>query len=228
MEKALSKKCKELAVLGSSLVYKEKEVLLGYQQKLEQSKADRNPRGYEKKALLEETDSDDDTIPSTLDFDDYEESKEMYRGESSLQRRRCNERNGVSDEEEGRQQVLQEEEEFKMEATETFMTMRGQKIEKVAQSLNLVHKMYQSLNEIVDQQGVTLTRIEDNVAEAQFNTKAAHGELKKALVNEKTLKQRFKQGDLSVNCLVFLFGFVVVMSIMDFLVNGPDVLITPN
>jgi hypothetical protein len=62
-------------VLGSSLVYKEKEVLIGYRQKLEQTKADRNPRGYEKKALLEETDSDDDSIPSTLDLDEYEESK---------------------------------------------------------------------------------------------------------------------------------------------------------
>ena len=66
--------------------------------------------------------------------------------------------------------------------------MRGQKIEKVAQSLSLVHKMYYNLNEIVDQQGVTLTRIEDNVAESQFNTKEMHNELKKALVNEKSLK----------------------------------------
>jgi hypothetical protein len=37
-----------------------------------------------------------------------------------------------------------------MEATETFVSMRGQKIEKVAQSLSLVHKMYENLNEIVD------------------------------------------------------------------------------
>jgi hypothetical protein len=80
----------------------------------------------------------------------------------------------------------------------------------------------------VDQQGVTLTRIEDNVAESQFNTKEMHNELKKALMNEKSLKQRFKEGDFSLNCLVFLFGFVVIMSIIDFLLNGPDVLTTPN
>ena len=63
-ENLLNKKCKDLATLGNSLVYKEKEVLLGYKKKLEQTKIDKNPRGYEKKALLEETDSDDDYIES--------------------------------------------------------------------------------------------------------------------------------------------------------------------
>lgn len=72
-EKILTKKCKELAVLGTSLVYKEKEVLLSYRQRLEQTKADKNPRGYEKKALLEETDSDEDTFKQ----EDNEEKEQI-------------------------------------------------------------------------------------------------------------------------------------------------------
>ena len=60
-------------MLGNSLVYKEKEVLLGYKQQLSMSKIDRNPRGYEKKALLEETDSDDDDFSKFEQLDKEEE-----------------------------------------------------------------------------------------------------------------------------------------------------------
>lgn len=59
-ENSLAKKCKELEVLGDSLVFKEKEVLLAYKEKLEISKMDKNPAMLEKKALLEETDSEED------------------------------------------------------------------------------------------------------------------------------------------------------------------------
>lgn len=59
-EHLLAKKCKELEVLGDSLVFKEKEVLMNYREKLELSKLDANPAMYEKRALLEETDSDED------------------------------------------------------------------------------------------------------------------------------------------------------------------------
>lgn len=61
---------------------------MDYRKKLEQTKANRNPRGYEKKALLEETDSDDDKIQSTLDLDEYEESKEIYQAKEGLKHRR--------------------------------------------------------------------------------------------------------------------------------------------
>ena len=103
-------------MLGSSLVYKEKEILNGYRQKLEQTKADINPRGYEKRALLEETDSDDETIPSTLDFDEYEESKESYSRDGLQNRNHANRRvrEDFADEEIGCVQILAEEEEFKM------------------------------------------------------------------------------------------------------------------
>lgn len=46
---------------------------------------------------------------------------------------------------------LQEEEEFKMEGVENFVSVRGKKIENINKSLGLVNKMYQNLNEIVDQ-----------------------------------------------------------------------------
>ena len=59
-EHLLAKKCKELELLGDSLVFKEKEVLIQYKEKLEVSKLDRNPAMMEKTALLEETDSEED------------------------------------------------------------------------------------------------------------------------------------------------------------------------
>ena len=37
-----------------------------------------------------------------------------------------------------------------MHSTADYLQMRGSKIEKVAKSLGLVHKMYQNINEIVD------------------------------------------------------------------------------
>ena len=59
-EHQLSKKAKELELLGDSLVFKEKEVLIQYKEKLEFSKMDHNPAMLEKRALLEDTDSDED------------------------------------------------------------------------------------------------------------------------------------------------------------------------
>jgi len=59
-ENALAKKCKELELLGDSLVFKEQEVLLAYKEKLEVSKMDKNPSLLEKRALLEETESEDE------------------------------------------------------------------------------------------------------------------------------------------------------------------------
>lgn len=56
----LEKKCKELEQLGDALVVKEKEVLNRYKEKLEVSKLDKNPAMLEKRALLEETDSEED------------------------------------------------------------------------------------------------------------------------------------------------------------------------
>ena len=59
-ENTLAKKCKESEVLGDSLVFKEEEVLMNYKEKLEVAKLDKNPAMLEKRALLEETDSEDD------------------------------------------------------------------------------------------------------------------------------------------------------------------------
>ena len=59
-EHILEKKCKELELLGDSLVFKEKEILMQYKEKLEFSKMDKNPAMLEKRALLEETDSEED------------------------------------------------------------------------------------------------------------------------------------------------------------------------
>ncbi len=42
------------------------------------------------------------------------------------------------------------------------MKQRTEKIAKVSNSLSKINKMYETLNEIVVEQGETLTRIEDN------------------------------------------------------------------
>lgn len=55
----MEKKCKDLELLGDSLVFKEKEVLLTYKEKLEFSEMDKNPAMLEKRALLEDTDEED-------------------------------------------------------------------------------------------------------------------------------------------------------------------------
>lgn len=59
-ENSLAKRCKDLEVLGDTLMFKEEEVLLNYKEKLEVAKLDKNPAMLEKRALLEETDSEDD------------------------------------------------------------------------------------------------------------------------------------------------------------------------
>ena len=55
------------------------------------------------------------------------------------------------------------------------------------QSLSLINGMYKDINEIVDKQGQTLTRIEDNTVDTKDNIVEAKNEIKKALKNEKTI-----------------------------------------
>ena len=50
-----------------------------------------------------------------------------------------------------------------MISREYYVEMRGAKIAHVAQSMDTIHTLYESINEIVQQQGITLNRIEDNV-----------------------------------------------------------------
>ena len=143
-ENILNKKCKELAVLGNSLVYKEKEVLMGYKNKLEQTKMDKN-RGYEKKALLEETDSDEEQFSSMQEEEEEKINLDDQKGTKLKNQRTFNstrEDSGEDEEAQPNNLLLQEEDEFKMLSTADYMQIRGSKIEKVAKSLGLVHKMY--------------------------------------------------------------------------------------
>jgi len=41
--------------------------------------------------------------------------------------------------------------------------MRGAKIAHVAKSMEKIHTLYKSINEIVQKQGITLNMLEDNV-----------------------------------------------------------------
>ena len=48
---------------------------------------------------------------------------------------------------------------------------------KVANSLKHAHKLYQHVNDLVDAQGVTLHKIQNNVADSRANTAAAKKEM---------------------------------------------------
>lgn len=64
-ENILGKKVKELEVLSSSLVYKEKELLVKFKDQLEDNDLEGNTQKYEKRGLLDESDEDED------DFEDF-------------------------------------------------------------------------------------------------------------------------------------------------------------
>ena len=95
------------------------------------------------------------------------------------------------------------------------MDIRQDKIKRVAKTLGQVHKLYQNLSDIVDSQGVTMHKIQNNVAESGANTVAAKKEMQRALNNEKTLNDKMKQGDFSLTCLIIWFFIVVVMFFLD-------------
>ena len=111
--------------------------------------------------------------------------------------------------------LLDEEDEFQIMSKQDALSIRNSKIARVAKTLGHVHKLYQNLNEIVDTQGVTLHKIQNNVAESGANTVAAKKEMQKALSKEKTLNEKMKQGDCSLMCLLIWFFVVVVMFFVD-------------
>jgi hypothetical protein len=59
-ENLLSKKVRELEVLSSSLVYKEKELLIKYKDQLEDEDLEENTGKYEKRGLLEDSSDEED------------------------------------------------------------------------------------------------------------------------------------------------------------------------
>ena len=69
-ENLLSKKVRELEVLSSSLVYKEKELLIKYKDQLEEEDLEENSFKYEKRGLLENSSEEED------DDDGFEFPKE--------------------------------------------------------------------------------------------------------------------------------------------------------
>jgi len=119
--------------------------------------------------------------------------------------------------------MMQEEnDEFQMEGTADFVKMRDSKIARVARSLGHVHKMYKNLNELVDQQGNTLNRINENVVDSGANSKATLKDMKKALHNEGTLQEKLAQGDCSLVCLVIWFAIVAIMFYFDLQVGANE------
>ena len=64
-----------MELLGSSLVFKEKEVLLEFKQKLEISKIDKDPKGYERRALLELSSDSEESEGETNNYSDEQEQE---------------------------------------------------------------------------------------------------------------------------------------------------------
>ncbi len=77
--------------------------------------------------------------------------------------------------------------------------------------------MYETLNEIVQEQGETLTKIEDNCVVTKTNTKKTVQELTKTLSMEKTIRERLCGFDFGIMCLTvwvvvaFVFFFIDLM-----------------
>jgi hypothetical protein len=79
--------------------------------------------------------------------DDEEEKINLddQKGKKMVNQRQFNSTREDSDEDEETKRsnlLLQEEDEFKMLSTADYLQIRGSKIEKVAKSLGMVHKMY--------------------------------------------------------------------------------------
>lgn len=81
--------------------------------------------------------------------------------------------------------------------------------------------MYETLNEIVQEQGETLNKIEDNFTVTRGNTKKTVEELHKTLANEKTIRERICGCDFSIMCLTIWFIVAVVFF-------GIDVILARN
>lgn len=75
--------------------------------------------------------------------------------------------------------------------------------------------MYETLNEIVQEQGETLTKIEDNVGATKHNTGKTVTELQKALRGEKAVGERMCGMDFGMLCLAIWGVVAIVFLIID-------------
>lgn len=82
-------------------------------------------------------------------------------------------------------------------------------------SLVKIHKMYQTLNEIVVEQGETMNKIEDNIVVSKQNTKKTVQELAKALNSEKSIRDRICGCDFGMMCLSIWFIVAVLFLLID-------------
>ena len=100
------------------------------------------------------------------------------------------------------------------------MQQRTQQINNVTNTIGNINEIFQNLNDLVKQQGQTLNRFEDNIADTKQNTTETVSELKQALHNESpTLSQRVTQplgSDLSTTCVLIWFFFALLMFLIDF------------
>ena len=67
-----------LETLSSSLILKEKELLLQYKDKLEEQDLEQNLKNYEKRRLLEASDSEDEEDKKSEDSFEFADSKVAF------------------------------------------------------------------------------------------------------------------------------------------------------
>ncbi|CDW85647.1 vam3 target membrane receptor (t-snare) [Stylonychia lemnae] len=239
-ENILQKKVKELEVLSSSLVYKEQELLVKYKDQLEENDLEENTHHYEKKGLLDAGSDEDDADD---DFCDFQSSEPAMKGDNKYSKISTNsasfnynesdvtqldneESSNLFQHQQKQKQKLKKEdevEEFQLQSHDQFLKQRTEKIMKVSNSLHQINRMYNQLNEIVVEQGETLTRIEDNFVQSKVNTKKTVKELQKTLSKEKTLKDKIMSCDLQVMCLSIWFIVACTFFFIDLSIASPKV-----
>lgn len=64
-----------------------------------------------------------------------------------------------------------------------------------------------------------MNRINDNVVDSKSNSKGTLKDMKKALKNEGSLKEKLAAGDCSIMCLAIWFAVVVLMFYFDLQVS---------
>ena len=222
-EHILNKKVNTIETLGKILIQQERDFLEQYKQQSKifkkigiSKEGESNKANYELQSLLNESSSDDEKNQDDEDSNDDEET-----GDTEFDSALLIDLDGDTANP-GQLLIPEEEKEVSAEMRQFAdkMTSRTNQIGNVTQSIGKIQNMFKTLNEIVQQQGQTLDRLEDNITDAKCNTGDTVNELKETLKTEApNLTQRIngpRNNDLSTTCVLIWFVFALVMFLIDF------------
>ena len=106
-------------------------------------------------------------------------------------------------------------EEFQLESHDAYIRKRTDQLTKVSTSLTKINRMQATINELVEMQGEQLNEAHDNVSVTKGNTKSAASELRRALANEKTIRDQICGCDCGIMCLLVWFCITLVFFFID-------------